>query len=141
MAGPITVKKLQCWQGVNMLEQFVFFTLPTSGSTDPQNLVPMSFTSAHARMAIRMAQDPASTSLITLTDGAGLTFITDTFTPGPPMPSANNGIAIAITPAQSLSMNGGVAISGYYDLMIDNPDGTTTLLLAGQFDLLPTVSR
>ena len=144
MGGPLRTVKLQCWQGVDLSESFVFFVLPASGSTDPQDLVAMNFTGAAARMNIRLSADPAATSLLSLTSSpaAGLTFIADTFTPGPATPAFNNGIKIVITKAQSLTLNSGVAVSNcYYDLLVDNADGTTTLLLAGQFDLLPTVSR
>lgn len=140
--GPLAIKRLQCWQGVDMLERFVFFTLPASGSTDPTALAPMDFTDCTARMTIRQDQDPTSLTLLSLTSGSGLTFMADTFTPGPPMPSVNNGVSIAITKAQTFSMNDGVAINdAYYDLLIDKPDGTTMMLMAGPFDVLATVTR
>ncbi|AKU93368.1 hypothetical protein AKJ09_11514 [Labilithrix luteola] len=141
--GPLATKRLQVWQGVDFKARFVFFTQPASGSTDPKDLVPMDFTGwSHARMVARVAPDSASAQIMSLIAGGGLTFIADTFSPGPPMPSVNNGIEIMITSSASLAMNGGVAYSGgYYDLLIDKSDGATMMLMAGQFDLLPTVSR
>lgn len=144
MSGPLNTSKLQAYQGVDFADSRVFFTPPTNGSTDVQNLVPMNFTGCTARMMIRLAADPSSTLLQSLTSSppAGLTFIAGTFSPGPPLPAFNNGIAIALTRAQTLAMNGGVPISGaYYDLLVDQPGSTTILLMSGPFDLLPTVTR
>ena len=93
-------------------------------------------------MTVRVLDDPSATSLLSLTTGAGLTLVTQTFSPGPPLPSAPNGIQIVITKAQSLAMNGGVPqLGGYYDVFLDQPSGTSLLLMAGAFDLAATVTR
>lgn len=142
MSGPLHTAKLVCYQGVDFLETRVFFTSPASGSTDIQNLTPIDFTGCTARMSIRRAADPSSTLLLSLGSGSGLSFVTQTFVPGPPMPAAPNGVSIAITRAQSLAMNSGVPYdNAYYDLLIDQPGSTTLLLMAGPFDLKATVSR
>jgi hypothetical protein len=102
----------------------------------------MDFTGATARMMVRLERDPASTQLLSLTIGSGLEWVSDTFTGGPDAPAVDNGIQVTITRAQSLAMNGGVPfVGGYYDLLVDNAGGTTTHLMAGQFDLMPTVTR
>jgi hypothetical protein len=93
-------------------------------------------------MTIRLERDPEAEETLSLSIGDGLEWVTDTFDGGPEEPAADNGIEITITRAQSLAMNDEKPFSGgYYDLLVDNPDGTTTLLMAGQFDLLPTVTR
>ncbi len=146
IGGPPLVEKLVCWQGVDFLKSYAFFTA-IDDLTDVQNYTPMDFTGAAARMNIRLAADPASTSVLTLSGTAGgsssgLIFIKDTFTPGPALPTVYNGIEISITKAQALSMNGGAPFTGgYYDILVDNSDGTTSLLICGEFQLLPTVTR
>jgi len=142
LSGPLHVCKLVCYQGIDFSETRLFFTPPASGSTDVQQLVPMDFTGCTARMMVRTTEDPAATLLLSLATGSGLTFVAQTFTPGPPLPSANNGITIVITRAQSLAMNSGVPLLGaYYDLFVDQPGGTTILLMKGQFDLAATGTR
>lgn len=142
MSGPLHISKLQCYQGVDLSETRLFFTPPASGSTDIQNLTPMDFTGCTARMMVRLDRDPTAAQVFSLTIGSGLTWVSQTFTGGPVQPAVNNGLTIAITRALSLAANGGVSfVGGYYDLLVDNPGGTTTHLMAGQFDLLPTVTR
>lgn len=142
MSGPIYTSKIQCYQGVDLALTRLFFIPPSNGSTDLQDLEPMDFTGCTARMMVRLERDPASTMLLSLTTVSGLTWVSQTFTGGPPTPSVNNGITITITRAQSLAMNSGVPfVGGYYDLLVDNPGGTTTHLIAGSFDLMPTVTR
>lgn len=142
MSGPLHVSNLKCYQGVDLSETRLFFIPPASGSTDVQDLQPYDFTGATARMMVRSSEDPASTQLLSLTVGSGLTWVSQTFSPGPPQPSVNNGITITITRAQSLALNGGVPLTGaYYDLLVDLPGGTTICLMKGQFDLVPTVTR
>ena len=142
MSGPLHVSKLQCYQGVDLVETRLFFIPPSSGSTDLQNLEAMDFTGCTARMMIRLDRDPAATQLLSLTTGAGLDWVSQTFTGGPSAPAFDNGIEITITRAQSLAMNGGVPLVGaYYDLLVDAPGGTTVHLMAGQFDLMATVTR
>jgi hypothetical protein len=141
MSGPLHVSKIQCYQGVDLEETRAFFDQPASG-TDLQNSVPVDFTGATARMMVRLERDPASTQVLSLTVGAGLEWVTETFTGGPALPSAANGIELTITRVQSLAMNGGVPfVGGYYDLLVDTAGGTTIHLMAGQFDLMPTVTR
>lgn len=143
MSGPWQTERLQAFQGVSFDERRAFFFAPISGSTDPQDLTPLDLTGVTSvRMNIRAAQDASSTSLQTLGIGTGITLISDTFTPGPALPSAPNGVEIKLTASQTLAMNGGVAIrNAYYDVLVDMPDGTTLLLMNGPFDLLPTVTR
>jgi hypothetical protein len=102
----------------------------------------MDFTGCTARMMVRLERDPAATQVLSLTTSAGLEWVSDTFDGGPDAPSVDNGIQITITRTASLAMNGGVPfVGGYYDLLVDNPDSTTTHLMAGQFDLMATVTR
>lgn len=140
--GPLVFTPITCYQGVDLDLEFLFFGEPANGSTDVQDEVPLDLTGATARMMIRQTGEPGSPLLQSLTTGAGLTLVSGTFTPGPPMPSVPNGVRIQITRAQSLAMNGGVGIrEAYYDLLFDMPGGTTILALAGVFNLLSTVTR
>lgn len=142
MSGPLHVSNLKCYQGVDLTETRLFFNPPASGSTDVQALVPYDFTGATARMMIRAAQDPSSTQYLSLTIGSGLAWTSQTFSPGPAQPAYNNGFVITITKAQSLAMNSGVPFTGgYYDVLVDLPGGTTVCAMAGQFDLVATVTR
>jgi hypothetical protein len=139
--GPYLIKTLQVYQGIDYMQEFVFFGRPDSGSTEVRDLVPFDLTGAALRMRVRLEEDPASTSLLALSSGAGLTLISDTFSPGPAMPAAPNGVRIQITRAQSLAMNGGEVFHGYYDVIADQADGTSMLLLCGAFQLQTTVTR
>lgn len=142
MSGPYHVAKIQCYQGVDLAETRLFFTPPESGSTDLQDLEPMDFTGATARMMVRLEGDPTAELVLSLETGSGLEWVAQTFTGGPDTPEADNGIEITITREQSLDMNDGVPfVGGYYDLLADLPGGTTVHLMAGQFDLMATVTR
>ena len=141
MSGPALNQKLDCYQGVDFSETFLFFNPPASGSKDVSNLVPVDFTGASARMMIKPTSDASAAALLSLTTGAGLTWTAGTTAPGPPLPAYNNGIIIAITRAQVLSMNGGVSTVAYYDLLVDWTNGTTSILARGTFNLVPTATR
>ncbi len=141
MAGPATNQKLECLQGVDFHETFLFFNAPANGSKDVSDLVPVDFTGATARMMVKPSADAAAVPILSLTIGSGLTFVADTTTPGPAMPGYNNGIAIWITSAQSLVANSGVAMSAYYDLLVDWVTGETSLLACGTFNLRATATR
>lgn len=147
MSGPLVTEKFVCWQGVDFTHRQAFFADGGVPDGDVQNLVPVDFTGAVARMNVRLSNDPSATSVLTLSGTAGgsssgLTFVKDTFSPGPPTPSVYNGVEVSITRAQSLSMNGGVPFKGgYYDILVDKLDGTTELLICGEFELRSTVTR
>jgi len=141
MSGPYHVSRIQCYQGVDLEETRLFFSPPADGSTDLADLDPMDFTGCTARMMVRLRCDPSSTQVLSLTTGDGLEWVSDSF-PGGPSVSVNNGIRITITRDQSLAMNNGVPfVGGYYDVLVDTPNGTTLHLMAGQFDLMATVTR
>lgn len=141
MSGPLHTSKLTVDQGVDFSTTRLFFTPSTTAPTDTTQYTPLDFTGCTARMMARLAQDPTSALLFTGTIGAGLAFVSQTFTPGPPQPSVNNGITITITRAQTLAMNGGVACVGYYDLFIDQPGSTTLFLMSGPFEVVATATR
>lgn len=148
MSGPYQVSRIRCYQGVDLEESSLFFSQPEDGSTDLADLVPMDFTGCTARMVVRLRCDPASTQVLYMTsfhqtpgDTPGLVFVSDTFDGGPDV-TVNNGIQITITNTQSLAMNSGVQFTGgYYDLLVDTLAGKTLSLMAGQFDLMATVTR
>lgn len=142
MSGPLHVTKIQCYQGVDLSLTRLFFSPPASGSPDLADLEPMDLTGATARMSIRLECDPAAEEVLYLVTGDGLEWVSETFEGGPAAPSVDNGVAITITRTQSLAMNGGVPfVGGYYDLLVDMPGGVTIELMAGQFDLMATVTR
>lgn len=142
MSGPLRTAKIQCYQGVDISLTTLYFDPPVSGSTSLQDLEPMDFTGATARMSIRLEGDPRATEVLFLETGSGLEWASDTFAGGPAAPSVNNGITISITRTQSLDMNGGRQfVGGYYDVLADMADGTTVEIMAGQFDLMATVTR
>lgn len=141
MAGPATNQKIEVLQGVDAHETFLFFDPPASGSKDPTARVPRDFSGATARLMVKPTADGSATSLLSLTIGAGLSWVSGTTTPGPAVPSYSNGIAIWVTRAQSLAANAGKPISAYYDLLVDWPTGETSCLARGTFNLVGTASR
>lgn len=142
MAGPASSVRLECLQGVDFSETFLFFNAPASGSKEVTDLVPLDFTNATGlRMMVKPTSDAAGTAVLSLTLGSGLSLTAATITPGPAVPAYNNGVVITITKAQSLSANGGKAIAAYYDLLVDWADGTTAILLRGSFNLAATGTR
>lgn len=142
MSGPSTNQKIEVFQGVDFSETFLFFNPPASGSKDPTDLVPLNFTNATAaRMMVKPSSDASATALISLTLGSGLDFTVGTITPGPATPAYNNGIIITVDQATSLAANGTAAFIGYYDLLVDWADGTTSMLARGTFTLAATATR
>lgn len=141
MAGPASNTKIEALQGVDLSETFLYFNPPASGSKDVNDLVPVDFTGATARMMVKPTSDATATALLSLTIGSGLAWTAGTITPGPAVPAYNNGIIITITRAQLLAMNAGVAIVAYYDLLVDWANGTTAILARGTFNLAATATR
>lgn len=142
MAGPALNEKIECLQGVDLHLTYLFFNPDPNGSKDPQDLVPVDFTTATgARLMVKPSPDASATAIISLTIGAGLSWTAGTITPGPATPGYNNGIRIFIDRATSLAANSGVAIQAYYDLLCDWSIGETSILARGTFLLAPTATR
>lgn len=141
MSGPALNTKIEVLQGVDFRESWVFFNPPTNGSKDPADLVPIDFSDCWARLQVKPSPDATATALISLEIGSGLEWASGTITPGPAAPAYNNGIDIWITRAISLAANSGVAISAYYDLLVDWPTGETSILARGTFNLVGTATR
>ncbi len=144
MAGPALNTKIEILQGVDFSQTFLFFSPPADGSRDPADLVPLSFAGASAaRLMVKPSSDASATAILSLTIGgsSGLAWTSGTVVPGPAVPAYYNGIIITVTKAASLAANGAVAISAYYDLLVDWADGSTTCLMRGTFNLAPTCTR
>lgn len=141
MSGPAVNQHLECLQGVDFEETFLFFNPPANGSTDPTDLVPVDFTSATARMMVKPTSDASATAILSLTIGSGLAWTSGTITPGPAAPSYNNGITITVDATTSLAVNSAKATAAYYDLLVDWAGGKTTLLARGTFTLAATATR
>jgi len=141
MSGPASNTRLEALQGVDFSETFLYFSPPASGSKDVNDLVPVDFTNATARMMVRPTSDATTTQLLSLTIGAGLAWVAGTTTPGPAAPAYNNGVTITITRAQLLAVNAGVAITAYYDLLVDWASGETSILARGTFNIAATATR
>jgi hypothetical protein len=141
MAGPTSNVRLECLQGIDFSETFLFFNAPASGSKEVNDLVPVDFTGATARMMVKPTSDATGTALFSLTIGSGLTWTSGTTTPGPAAPAYNNGVIVTITKALSLAANGGRATLAYYDLLVDWSNGTSALLARGTFNLAATGTR
>jgi hypothetical protein len=136
---PIAEVGLEVEQGADQSWPFYFFSPDPSGLGSTAAAVPLNLTGLHARMAVRLLNDPSSAQLLYLTDGGGIVFGAGTFPGGPPAPAFNNGFVVTVTKAQGLAMNPGVY---YYDLFIDNPgNGTSQVYLKGTFKVSATVTR
>ncbi len=149
MAGPILNTPITVVQGSDEVRTFSFFTQPTGGSTDVQDLVPVNFTGCTARMQVRATANPGGTAYLSLAGGAGVSgsspsgiaFIAETFSPGPPLPGSPNGFTVTVSKEKSLAMNGGQPGIFYYDLILDWTNGTSTVYLRGQFTLQGSATR
>lgn len=141
MAGPALNTKIEILQGVDFAETFLFFNPPANGSKEPNDLVPIDFTGATARLMVKPSTDASAVAILSLTIGSGLAWTAGTITPGPAIPGYNNGIIITVTRSQSLAANATKAILAYYDILVDWANGTTTCLARGTFNIAATATR
>lgn len=140
------VQTIEIYQGVDFQSAWGFYNPDPSGNGDPINLVPRNFTNYNFRMMVRLAPNATSPLILSFTSSpsAGLLGVIIPIVPGPPTPTAVNGVQLTISRAQSL-----VTASTYpnqqqfyYDLLADNLGSSTTeLLMQGAFIIAPTVTR
>lgn len=102
------------------IEQGADWSLPI-GWTDADS-VAVNFT---GYTALIQAKDADGNVIVELSTTAGITIATTTMT-------------VAMTDAETLDLPGG---SFPYDLFVTSPGGTVTRLLAGQMDVIDTVTR
>ena len=112
------------------------------GTGPLENAIPYNYTGATVYMNVRQDQDPSATLLLTLDNGVngGLTLVSGGAVQGTTfvVPSYPNGLQITILAATSLGLSAGTY---YYDLFCTTSTGSTTCHMAGNFEVMATVSR